>query len=738
MPANAPIDPARLIRAQVMLDEHDMSADGRFAVVVRRFVVADRYRSHLWLVPLAGRGRPIQLTSGPVRDTGPRLAPDGSAVAFRRSAAAVPGRRHRGTRENPSDEVSRLRVLQLKPDGTPAGATWAVRPARERSIGEVAWSPDSKRLGLTIEVDPPRFLVGPEPKGEDAPTARRITRIDWQWDEEGTLDRWSHLHVVEARRGATPRQVTEGDWGVSKVAWSPDGRSTAFVADLRADADLEFRPSIWAVEVDREGAEPVEVLKTGGAADRPAWSPDGRWLAAIGYFEADAVDDTSPELVVAPADGSAAPWQLAPSLDRPLGAWNDTDMHGWMASSRTTPAWVDDRTIVAVVTDRGRSLPWRFPVDPATGRAAGDPEPLLRDGVDVYSLAATSSPGVPGDRRVTVVGCAGSGPMELFTVPLGRASVPPGAAPTRAGAALAPRRRTTMGGSWSSRFDWPEMRELEAPGPGGPIHTWIASPAGAPDEPLPTVVSIHGGPLGGWAPAPSVEVVLLCSRGYRVVLPNIRGSTGYGRDWIRPHLGHWGGPDAEDVHAALDHAIALGLADPDRLGALGLSYGGFMVNWLMGTTDRFKAGVSVAGVTNQVSAWSVGDAGVEFNRMALLGDPLTPEGVAKLWRQSPLANVANVRTPLLLLQGEADLRCTPQDNVQLFTALRVLGRTVEYVLYPEESHVYFTAGRPDRRIDHMNRMLAWFDRHVRGIETARAPASEPAREPARETAKARP
>jgi dipeptidyl aminopeptidase/acylaminoacyl peptidase len=144
----------------------------------------------------------------------------------------------------------------------------------------------------------------------------------------------------------------------------------------------------------------------------------------------------------------------------------------------------------------------------------------------------------------------------------------------------------------------------------------------------------------------------------------------------------------------------------------------------MGTTDRFKAGVSVAGVTNQVSAWSVGDAGVEFNRMALLGDPLTPEGVEKLWRQSPLANVANVHTPLLLLQGEADLRCTPQDNVQLFTALRVLGRTVEYVLYPEESHVYFTAGRPDRRIDHMNRMLGWFDRPVRGIETAREPGKE--------------
>jgi dipeptidyl aminopeptidase/acylaminoacyl peptidase len=414
----------------------------------------------------------------------------------------------------------------------------------------------------------------------------------------------------------------------------------------------------------------------------------------------DALDDAMPELVVAPADGSAPPWPLAPGLDLPVGTWNDTDMHGWVASSRTTPVWVDDETIVTVVTDRGRAKPWRYPVDPATGRAAAAPSPLTDDEIDVYSLAGTGAAGVPRDRRVSVVACVGSRPMELVTVPLNsqaRAKV-----------------RTTMGGGWSKRIPWPEMRELEAPGKGGPIHTWIASPAGAGDEPLPTIVDIHGGPLGAWAPAPHVEVTLLCARGYRVVLPNIRGSTSYGAEWIRPHLGNWGGPDAEDVHSALDHAVALGLADSDRLGALGLSYGGFMVNWLMGTTDRFKAGVSVAGVTNQVSAWADGDAGVEFNRMQLLGAPIDPEGVAKLWRQSPLANVARIRTPLLLLQGEADLRCMPEDNVQLFTALRVLGRTVEYVLYPEESHVYFTAGRPDRRIDHMTRMLDWFDRYVKG------------------------
>ena len=146
---------------------------------------------------------------------------------------------------------------------------------------------------------------------------------------------------------------------------------------------------------------------------------------------------------------------------------------------------------------------------------------------------------------------------------------------------------------------------------------------------------------------------------------------------------------------------------------LGLSYGGFMVHWLIGTSDRFRAAVSENGVANQVNAWANSDTGVEYNRTALLGDPLSREGMERLWRQSPLSNVSRIRTPLLMLQAEADLRCPRGDNEQLFVALRVLGREVEYVLYPEEYHVYATTGRPDRRIDRMTRMLDWFDRWLK-------------------------
>ena len=259
--------------------------------------------------------------------------------------------------------------------------------------------------------------------------------------------------------------------------------------------------------------------------------------------------------------------------------------------------------MVALVTDRGRTHPWRFPVDPASGRPAGQPIRLGHGDVMAHTMGV-------GGGRVTVTATVGARPPELCVV--------------EASGELRP--LTTMGSAWIDGLAWPRMRCMEVPGPGGPDRDLDRltgrslgrrGPADRGGRPRWTP--------GAWSPAPSLEVVLLCARGYRVVLPNIRGSCSYGAEWITPQLGDWGGPDAADVHAALDHVVRLGLADPDRLGALGLSYGGFMVNWLVGTTDRFRAAVSENGVTNQVSAWSHSDSGPEYCRAARMGDATTPE-----------------------------------------------------------------------------------------------------------------
>ncbi len=689
-PVPRAITPA-IIRRQVVLEELDVSPDGRFAIVVRRAVDRDdRYVSHLWLVPLArGTGRVRALTGGSVRDSRPRISPDGRRIAFRR-------RRLDGRAAVPT-----LEIVDLAPAGWTgaaggnAGESWTLAsPAH--GVETLAWSPRGDRIAFTAEVDPARFLVQegrPRRRGRAAdedrePLGRRIGRIDWRYDDAGHLDRWQHLFVVGSRPGARARQLTRGDWGVLQPSWGPDGRSIVFAADRSTTADVRPRTTIWRVRLDAD--EPVQILALGSGASHPVISPDGRWLAAVGVVAVDPLDDFSPGIVIAPADGSSPGTALAPWLDRPVGSWVDTDLQGWQASPRVGPAWAGNGALVALVSDRGRCGPWRFPVDPATGLAAAAPAPLAVGDVACDQLAISTD-----GRQVVVVGTLEGRAPEVMTAEGGRL-----------------RTRTRIGSAWQRGTRLPEMRSVLAPGAGGPIETWIASPPGTADRPLPTVVDIHGGPLGAWAPTPSLEVALLVARGYRVLLPNIRGSAGYGRAWIRPQLGDWGGVDADDVHAVLDHAIGLGLVDPARLGLLGLSYGEFMVNWLVATSDRFAAGVSENGVTNQVSAWANSDSGPDYCRTSLLGDPLSEAGMLRLWRQSPLAHVADVHAPLLILQGEADARCPKADNEQFFIALQILGRIVEYVLYPEESHVYQAAGRVDRRIDRMTRMLDWFDRHL--------------------------
>ncbi|HUG47319.1 MAG TPA: S9 family peptidase [Candidatus Limnocylindria bacterium] len=647
-----------VIRRQVAIEAFALSPDGADVVYVRRHVQGNAYRSHLWQQPYDG-GRPRRLTGGAVRDSSPAFSPDGRRLAFVRTAEG--------------DDTGQLWMLDL------SDRSLAPRPLARLAHGaaSVSWSPDGRLLAVLAASDDTPFVVGRLETGK-SPLARRITTVDWRDDDAGHRDRRTHLFLLEPRRGRRPVQLTRGDYDVQQPAWSPDGRCIAFTADRRPERDVYPRKSIWTV--DAAGGEPRELAALAGAARHPAWLPDGQWLAFAGQDVEDPPEYEPWIAWVVPAAGGT-PRRLIEGRDTSIGVWAWSDLD--LSEEKAGPAWLGNDSLACLIAHRGRCQPYRLPLE------GGAPEPLAPD----EGLMASGMEFAAG--RLVLSAAIHGRAAELYAVEEGKL-----------------RRLSHDGSRWQARYALPRIDELDVPGPAGSIHTWLFSPpsAGA-HERLPLVFQFHGGPTGAYGPAGSLDAMLLTSVGYRVAMPNIRGSAGYGYEWAEQLRGRWGDVDRQDVLAVTDWLVEQDLADPARLGLVGYSYAGYLIQWLVATTDRFAAAVAENGVSNQVSSWANCYYGPHWNRRLRLGSPLSEEEMRHAWSHSPLSRARDIRTPLLMLQAEEDRNCPASDNEQLFTALRVLGRQVEYVLYPEEHHEMKNYGRPDRRIDRHQRILAWFERY---------------------------
>jgi acylaminoacyl-peptidase len=295
-------------------------------------------------------------------------------------------------------------------------------------------------------------------------------------------------------------------------------------------------------------------------------------------------------------------------------------------------------------------------------------------------------------------------PGDVYSHALGRTGSENGAA--------TPRRLTELNAALFAEVELAKQEEFAFRGADGwDLQGWVIRPARTtPEERLPTILEIHGGPSAMYGYSFFMEFQMLAARGYAVVFSNPRGSTGYGRVFSSAVTYDWGGKDYEDIMAGLDAAIARGGIDPQRLGVAGGSYGGFMTNWAVGHTDRFTAAVTMRCLANAASFFGTSDAGwwLAVDEMGA-----TPwEDLDKLMRHSPITYVANIHTPLLILHSDNDLRCPISEGEQMFAALKYLGRETKLVKFEGQSHDLSRNGHPRSRVIRLHEILNWFQRYI--------------------------
>jgi dipeptidyl aminopeptidase/acylaminoacyl peptidase len=531
-----------------------------------------------------------------------------------------------------------------------------------------AWSPDGHTVALVASSGVERYLIGERHKDRQ-PTGRVIRDVLWRYDGVGVMDR---LHAVwtVATTGGKPVRRTSPDHAAEGVVWSPDGTRLAYVGDRRPERTIADRPQVWSFPA--VGGAPTRISPSGHTVIQAAWGDGG--IAWTGW-EAET-----------PAWQTIGAWvrrgrrtvRLAPGRDLFMGPVGYAEVSADV--SGPTIAWVDDDHVVAIASERGLSLPWLLGVD---GTATClTPEALA----GCVALRAAAG-------RIVVAASLDGDAGDLYEVADGSL------------------RKIARGtGRWFAPFHRPAERVTVQRRVLPDVDGWLLR-AQTGRGPRPLVVRPHGGPFDAFGPASRFEDLALAARGYHVLRPNPRGSVSYGEEFARALHGVWGEPDSVDILALIDRLIRDGLVDRSRVGVMGLSYGGFMTHWLLANhPERFKAAVSENPFTTVMADYGAGDSAEDI--VEGMGLPPWPEGADAWHAASPVFSITRGRAPLLLLVSEGDLRCPPIHSEIAFTALRMAGVTAEMVRYPEEFHVMFVNGRPDRRIDRLERILDWFGRYL--------------------------
>jgi len=630
-----------------------ISPDGkRVAYVVWRVDEDENsYPSAIWI--REPDGSDTQLTEGVKSDRDPRWSPDGRKIAFISN---------RGQGEDDDKAKSQLFVVDSS-----GGEAARVTDLKE-DVSQIAWSPDGSCIAFVSREPDPAY----DEEDDRARPPRRFTKLQYRLDDVGWIgDRPSHIFVVPPDGSGSPNAITKGDFQDSHPTWSPDSARIAFASARHDDWDIDALNDIYVVDV--HGGEPVVATGTDGTIGQLSWSPAGDRIAY----------QYTPGILDIPYHGQIAvidveerePKILTSSLDRNCTPFPDL----------REPLWVGDDVLFAT-EDQGNTHVYKVASD---GSRA--PEVVVGGELNVTGFDAV------GARVVHTV-------TDLETLP----EMYEGS-----------ERLTNVTRSFASEVASLPAERFEVSSPDGfPVDAWVMKPARFEEGTrYPVLLNIHGGPFTQYGNRFFDEFQVYARAGYVVLFANPRGSSGYSEEMGRAIRGPgaegpgWGSVDHEDLMAVVDTALEkFDFCDPDRLGVLGGSYGGYMTSWIIGHTDRFKAACSERAVNNWHSMHGSSDLGWVFKGYFGAFAHEDPDTYLKV---SPLSYAPDITTPLLILHSESDLRCPIEQAEQMFTTLRLLKRDVEFVRFPAEGHELSRSGSPRHRVQRFELILDWFERKLK-------------------------
>ncbi|MEW5981718.1 MAG: S9 family peptidase [Acidobacteriota bacterium] len=625
-----------------------VAPDGSQIVFSRGWIdkMKDQGRSNLWIIDAAGT-RLRELTRGDWRDSSPAWSPDGTKIAFL----------------SDRDGTTQIHVVFL------ATGELAQLTHVQQTPGGLAWSPDGKRIAFTAFVpdeDPIlRVELPKRPRGAEwARGATIVDRLSWARDGQGPTEKgYTHVFVVDAIAGGTPRQVTDGTFNHSSPEWAPDGQ-TIYVSGIRKpDAEyLNNDSEIYAVSL--KAGIITSLTDRKGPDTNPTMSPDGKWIAYTGFDDRNYTSHLSSLYLMDVSGGAKRTWAA--------------DLN----SSPSDLAWARDGSgVYFTVGEMGSTSIYFQPLNGERRKLGG--------GAQTFSGLSISNNGQVATVRSTPLE---PGHLVTFNV----------AHPTAAKTLVDVNADVLEGRALGQVEElWYESTD------GLKIQGWMVKPVNfQAGKKYPMVLWIHGGPWSMYDVSFNWGYQNFAGLGYAVLYTNPRGSTGYGQDFVNGIQYSYPGKDYDDLMAGVDAAIAKGFIDEKNLFVCGGSGGGVLTAWIVGHTNRFAAAVSMRPVINWHSFVGTTDGSSWYRQFQKYPweDPM------EYAVRSPLHYVGHVTTPTMVMTGEADLRTPMRQSEEYYRALRMLKKDTLLVRMPDEYHGW---RRPSHRLLQQLYLLAWFEKHKR-------------------------